>query len=255
MNVKILGTGTSHGVPVVNCHCDVCRSTVRENQRSRCSVYVEHRGTGILIDTATEFRLQALKANISVISGILYTHAHADHLHGLDDIRPFSYYREVPVYAREDVCGEIRERFPYIFAAPFQKAGGTPRIALNTIGEAAFTVEDLEIQPIPVMHGNLPVLGYRIGGFAYITDCSFIPEESIKLLSGLDCLVIGALRYKPHATHFSIPQALEVIKKISPGRAYLTHICHEVDHFTLKKELTDLNVEPAYDGQIITVTP
>ena len=255
MKITILGTGTSHGVPVVNCHCDVCRSTVKENKRSRCSVYVEHKGTGILIDTATEFRLQALEADISVISGILYTHAHADHLHGLDDIRPFSYHREIPAYAKEDVCREIRERFPYIFATPFQKGGGKPRIALNTIGNETFTVEGIEILPIPVIHGTLPVLGYRIGGFAYITDCSSIPEESLALLKGLDSLVIGALRYKPHATHFSIPQALDVIKKISPGRAYLTHICHEVDHFTLKKELTNLNVEPAYDGQIITVTP
>ena len=255
MVVKILGTGTSHGIPVVNCNCAVCRSPEKENKRTRCSIYLQQGDTGILIDTATEFRLQAVRSKISVISGILYTHAHADHLHGLDDIRPFSYYREIPVYAKKDVCGEIRERFPYIFVPPFQKAGGTPRISLNCIDESPFKIEDLEVIPIPVMHGNLPVLGYRIGNFAYITDCSYISESSLEKLAGLECFVIGALRYKHHATHYSISEALEVIKKISPERAYLTHICHDVEHFTLKKELSGLNVEPAFDGQIITVTP
>ncbi len=255
MKVKILGTGTSHGIPVVNCSCHICRSPLSENKRYRCSVYLEEGETGILIDTATEFRLQAVRAGIQRISAILYTHAHADHLHGLDDIRPFSFHQEIPVYASQDVCDEIRGRFPYIFAPPFQKGGGTPQIRLNVIDKNDFQVNGIKITPIPAMHGNLPVFGYRIGDFAYITDCSFIPETSIKLLTGLDHLVIGALRYKPHETHFSIPEALEVIKKISPGRAYLTHICHDVEHFALKKELSGLNVEPAFDGQIISVTP
>ena len=255
MEVTLLGTGTSHGIPVVNCRCPVCLSEKKENQRYRCSIYLKEGETGILIDTATEFRLQAVRAGIDRLDAILYTHAHADHLHGLDDIRPFTFHNIVPVFAQEEVCGELKLRFPYIFTTPLQEGGGKPRIELNQIDTAPFTIGDLTITPVPVMHGQLPILGYRIGNFAYITDCSRIPDSSFPLLEGLDHLVIGALRYKPHETHFSIPQVLEVIKKISPERAYLTHICHDIEHFQLKKELSDLNVEPAYDGQIISVMP
>jgi len=252
MTVTLLGTGTSHGIPVVGCGCAVCRSDREENRRYRCSAYIQEGDTGILIDSATEFRLQAVRAGISRIDGILYTHSHADHLHGLDDVRPLSFYKEIPVYARQDVCDEIRERFPYIFNPPGQ-GGGTPRINLNTIGTEPFRVGPVSITPLPVMHGQLAILGFRIGPFAYITDCSAIPASTWPLLEGVEHLVIGALRYRPHETHFSIPEALEVIKKISPERAYLTHICHEVEHFQLKDDLPD-HVEPARDGQTIQVT-
>ena len=154
----------------------------------------------------------------------------------------------------EKVCDEIRERFPYIFTAPVQKGGGTPKLVLNRIDTEPFSIGDFEITPLPVYHGNLKVLGFRTGSFAYITDCSRIPDSTLSLLKGVKQLVLGALRYRTHETHFSIDQALEIIKKISPERAYLTHICHEVDHFTLKEELNGLNVEPAYDGQVISVT-
>lgn len=254
MKVTLLGTGTSHGIPVVNCNCNVCRSELVENSRYRCSAYIKKGNTAILIDTATEFRLQAVRAGIDQIDGILYTHAHADHLHGLDDIRPFSFHKKIPVYAQEEVCKELKIRFPYIFNPPVQKGGGTPDIGLNVINGKSFSIGEIEIKPVPVLHGKLAVLGYRIGSFAYITDCSEIPASSLKLLNGVKQLVIGALRYRSHETHFSIPEALEVIKKISPERAYLTHICHEVEHFKLKEELSGLNVEPAYDGQVITVT-
>ncbi len=253
MQVTLLGTGTSHGIPVVNCNCEVCRSEVKENKRSRCSVYIREGDTAILIDTATEFRLQAVKTGIHRLDAVLYTHSHADHLHGLDDIRPFTVNREIPVYAREDVCNDIRARFPYIFN-PLQKGGGTPKISLHTIGTESFTLGKMKVIPIPVFHGILAILGFRIGDFAYITDCSRIPETSWPLLEGLSHLVLGAPRFKPHETHFCIPEALEVIKKISPERAYLTHICHEVDHFQLKRDLKDLNVEPAYDGQVFNLT-
>ena len=254
MKVTILGTGTSHGIPVVNCDCDVCRSEIQENKRYRCSIYMEKGNTGILIDTTPEFRLQAVRAKIKQIDAILFTHAHADHLHGLDDIRPYSYKKEIPVYAGDKVCKEIKERFPYIFTPPLQKGGGTPNLTLNRINRDPFTIGDFEITPLPVYHGSLKVLGFRTGSFAYITDCSRIPGSTMDLLKGVKHLVLGALRYRPHETHFTIDQALEIIKKISPERAYLTHLCHEVEHFKLKDELYGLGVEPAFDGQVISVT-
>ena len=177
----------------------------------------------------------------------MITHAHADHLHGIDDLRPFSWKQRIPIWAKEDVCKEIRERFPYIFNPPGQ-GGGTPQISINKIEPGShIKSQGIEITPVPVYHGNLEILGFRIGNFAYITDCSAIPESSMELLNGVKTLVLGALRYRPHETHFSIPEALEVIKKISPERAYLTHLCHDVDHFQLKADLPE-GVEPAWDG-------
>lgn len=254
MKITILGSGTSHGVPVAGCGCAVCRSPREENKRMRSSVYIRKGDTALLIDTAVEFRLQAIRADIRKVDGILLTHTHADHLHGLDDLRPFCDRAPIPLYLRPEACRELRERFPYIFCPPRQKGGGTPRIALQPLSGEPFRIGDLTVQPLPVFHGTLPILGFRLGPFAYITDCSAVPETTMPLLEGVEQLVIGALRHRPHPTHFSIGQALGLINKISPKRAYLTHICHEVEHFALKAELSGLGVEPAYDGQVIELT-
>ena len=253
MIITLLGTGTSHGIPVAGCSCPVCLSDKKENKRYRCSLWIKNKDSSVLIDTAPEFRLQAVRAGIRSLDGVLITHAHADHLHGIDDLRPFSWKKTIPIGAQNTVCSEIRERFPYIFGASIQEGGGLPQIELKDLApDESIRFGSLEFQPIPVMHGKLPVYGYRCGSFAYVTDCSSIPESSMPLLKGLDVLVLGALRFKPHDTHFSIPEALELIKKISPKRAYLTHICHDVEHFRLKDDLPE-GVEPAWDGLEIAV--
>ncbi len=247
MIIDLLGTGTSHGIPVASCSCAVCTSNAPENKRYRSSISIRKNGKCLIIDTTPEFRLQTVRASIKEVDSVLITHAHADHLHGIDDLRPFSWKQRIPIWAKEDVCKEIRERFPYIFNPPGQ-GGGTPQISINKIEPGShIKSQGIEITPVPVYHGNLEILGFRIGNFAYITDCSAIPESSMELLNGVKTLVLGALRYRPHETHFSIPEALEVIKKISPERAYLTHLCHDVDHFQLKADLPE-GVEPAWDG-------
>ncbi len=252
MIIDFLGTGTSHGIPVASCSCDVCSSQAPENSRYRSSISIRQNGKCLIIDTTPEFRLQTVRARIKEIDGVLITHAHADHLHGIDDLRPFSWKKRTPIWAKNDVCREIEERFPYIFNPPVQ-GGGTPQISLHKIEPCSeISVSGIKVLPVPIYHGNLEILGFRIGGFAYVTDCSRIPDSSMELLKGVETLALGALRYKPHETHFSIPEALEVIKKISPQRAYLTHLCHDVDHFQLMADLPE-GVEPARDSLQLTI--
>ncbi|MBN2656609.1 MAG: MBL fold metallo-hydrolase [Spirochaetales bacterium] len=255
MTITIMGSGTSHGVPVVGCACPVCLSENIKNKRSRASILVRENGTDILIDTATEFRLQAIRENVMKLDAIFYTHSHADHLHGLDDIRSLSRDREIPLYGSGKDIEEIKKRFPYIFNSTLQKGGGKPRVEPHALRGEAVSIGSLEIKPIPLKHGKLDIYGYRFNNkAAYLTDCSDIPDESLALLKNLDVLIIGALRYKPHPTHYNIEQALEVIKKISPGRAYLTHLCHDLDHDQLENELPG-GVFTAYDGLKIDLLP
>jgi len=206
---------------------------------------VEDENTSIVIDTAPDFRQQALRQGIGTLDAILFTHAHADHVHGLDDIRPFSWTQTVPVYGNRATIEEIQVRFQYIFIET-QKGGGKPKILLNEI-KSSFQIGTLAVIPVPIFHGKLNILGFRIGSFAYITDCSGIPEESYPLLTDLDVLVIGALRYKAHETHFSVSQALAEIEKIKPRRAYFTHLCHRIEHASLSSELPG-HIRPAWDG-------
>ena len=250
MEITVLGSGTSGGIPEPGCTCPVCRSDNPKNKRTRCSVLVRSDNISVLIDTATEFRLQAIRENIDHIDAVLLTHTHADHVSGLDDIRNFTRRNPVPVYGSRETIREIRERFGYIFRET-QTGGGKPRIILSAM-DSPVDINGLTAEPIPVRHGNLDVLAYRIGGFAYATDCNSIPEESLRRLKDLDLLIIDGLKQTPHETHFSIPEALEIIRILKPKKALLTHFCHRVDHAVLEKELPD-NVEPAYDGLKIII--
>ena len=251
MEVVFLGTGTSHGIPVVGCNCDVCNSKDHRDQRSRASVLIRHKGVQILIDTSTEFRLQAVKNNIRSLDAILYTHAHADHLHGLDDIRPLTVKQPVPIYASAATARDIEKRFDYIFKHT-QKGGGKPRVILHEIGEQPFFPADVKVTPVPVLHGNIEVFGYRIGDMAYITDCSLIPESSYKLLEGIKVLILGALRYRPHSTHFNFELAIEASRRIGAERTLFTHLCHDASHRELISFLPK-KIEPAYDGLYLDV--
>jgi phosphoribosyl 1,2-cyclic phosphate phosphodiesterase len=246
MEIIFLGTGTSHGIPVVGCGCGVCKSTDRKNKRTRASLLVRESGRSILIDTATEFRIQAVRENITSLDAVLYTHPHADHLHGLDDIRPLTQERIVPLYGNRETIEEIKVRFGYIFSYK-QLGGGVPRIEFHEVSSKVFYAAGVPVLPVPIKHGVLDILGYRIGNMAYLTDCSGIPEGSYPLLADLDLLVLGALRYRPHGTHFSVKEALHEIDRIKPKRALLTHFCHDIDHGEIKKELPR-GVAPSYDG-------
>lgn len=246
MKIRILGSGTSSGIPVIGCRCPVCTSKNPKNRRTRASVLIQTAETCLLIDTATEFRLQALEAGIKGIDSIFFTHAHADHVHGLDDLRPLSIHKPIEVFAAPETRKEIETRFSYIFSRSGQ-GGGVPQIHMNTLGRESLDFADVRVQPIPIFHGSLPILGYRIGPCAYLTDCSSIPDASYPLLEGLDVLIIDALRYQPHPTHFSINQALKIIQRIAPRQAFLTHLCHDVEHQILSRQLPE-GIEPAYDG-------
>ena len=246
MKITVLGSGTSSGVPSLGCSCPVCLSDNPRNRRTRSSIIVETEAGRLLVDTAPDLRTQLLREKIGKIDGVLYTHAHADHLHGIDDLRAFTLSHDLPLYGPGDVLEEIRCRFPYIFKETRQKGGGKPRLKLIPVGEA-FSLIGLTITPVPVFHGIIPIYGYRFDDFAYITDCSRIPDASFSLLDNCKAMILGGLRYEPHETHFSIDEACGVIKKTGPGRAWLTHICHDVDHDTLEHELPE-HIKPAYDG-------
>ncbi len=248
MTLTFLGTGTSQGIPVAPCSCNVCQSEDPKNKRDRVSVWLQKEGFDLIIDTPPEFRLQALREGIQKIDAALITHGHADHLHGLDDLRPFSYKREIPLYSEKEAVKSIKERFAYAFKSPEPQGGGAPRLRIEALPPYETRVlGPFQLTPLPVIHGRALIYAYKIDNIAYITDCSAIPPETWPHLIGLDTLIIGALRYRPHNSHFNVEKALEVIKKISPKRAYLTHLCHDIDHSTLEKELPP-STSPAWDG-------
>jgi len=250
-----LGTGTSHGVPVIGCRCDTCGSSLPENRRTRCSVLLGLPGGHLLVDTPPDLHVQMLRERIGMVHAIAYTHAHADHLFGLDDVRIFSQYlgRELPVYCTAPVEARIRQAFDYVFAAGVQKGGGLPQLRFERIDAEPFEVLGARITPIPLWHGRMPVLGFRIGNVAYCTDTNNIPPESMRLLAGLDVLVIDALRHNPHPTHFNLTQALEIIAALAPRRALLTHICHDLEPAQTGGQLPP-GVEMAFDGLTIPVS-
>ncbi len=256
MEITFLGTGTSHGVPVLTCDCSVCRSDNPKNKRTRSSLWVQTRGASILIDTATEFRLQALRAGITRVDGVLYTHCHADHVFGFDDLRVFSELtkRDILVYGNKPTIEELREVFGYVFRKT-QKGGGKPRVDTRVIDgplSEPLQIKGVSVQPIPVFHGRLPILGYRLGKLAYVTDCSSIPQASMELLQGLEVLVLGVVRYEPHPTHMHVGQALELVELLSPRQTYFTHISHLLEHEQVNKSLP-AGVSLAYDHLKINI--
>lgn len=247
----LLGTGTSHGVPVIGCNCNVCRSTDPHNNRTRTGVAVQVAGGTFLIDSSPELRIQLLREKIELAKAVIYTHAHADHLFGLDDLRVFGYRLNsaIPLYCEPIVEQTIRRAFDYVFNVPENPLhpGALPKLEFHTIGLEPFTVLGQPIVPIRLLHGTLPVLGYRLGDVAFCTDVNQIPEESWPRLEGLDVLIIDAIREKAHATHFGIEEALQVVERVRPRQTYLTHISHHLDHELTNRRLPP-HVRMAYDG-------
>lgn len=253
MKVTLLGTGTSQGVPVVGCQCEVCQSADPRDTRLRTSAYVEVDGTHILIDAGPDLRQQMLHNHITQVDAILVTHEHKDHLGGLDDIRPIYFMKRAPmeIYGLQRVLNVIRKDYDYAFKPhPYP---GVPSLHLNPVKDDPFEVNGITIQPIHVRHLTLPILGYRIGPFAYITDASFIPETELNKLAGVKVLVINALRIKEHYSHFNLAQALGIIERLQPQHAYITHISHEMGLCSeVEKQLPE-NVSLGADGLVIEV--
>ena len=250
--VTFLGTGTSHGVPMIGCRCAVCRSGDPHDRRSRPSIHIAVQdGPAILVDTATDLRAQALANDITRVDAVLFTHAHADHVMGLDEVRRFNVLsgRRIPMYADARTGAELRRIFAYAFDPPAFQGGGIPEVSLQPI-DGPLTVQGLDIVPVPVMHGPTPVLGFRVGRFAYLTDCNAIPEPSFPLLEGLDVLVLDALRHKPHSTHFSLSEAVATATRIGARQTFFTHICHDLPHAATNATLP-AGMALAFDGQTI----
>lgn len=253
--ITVLGSGTSTGVPTIGCECAVCTSTDARDKRLRPSILIRYAGHGILIDTTPDFRAQALRAPIERVDAILYTHAHADHILGLDDVRPFNYRQRsaIPIYAKQDTLDSIRRVFRYAFDEE-PKQTSVPRLKLHAIEHEPFDLFGLTITPLRVMHGSSEILGFRFGSAAYLTDQSDIPEATKEKLRDLDVLFLDALRHKPHPTHSTVAQALKWVEELKPKQAYFTHICHDLGHARTEATLPE-GVHLAYDGMEITVEP
>jgi phosphoribosyl 1,2-cyclic phosphate phosphodiesterase len=251
VEVIILGSGGSPGVPMPACSCAVCCSPHREDQRTRCSVLLSYRGKNLLIDAATDLRQQVLREKITRIDAVLFTHTHADHVHGIDDLRPFNRHHDdpIPVYAAADCISHLHQVFPYIFNGEVRE-GYRPRLETRTL-HGPETILDLPVVPIPLEHGDGMATGYRIGPFAYLTDCSGIPEESRLLLEGVELLILDGLRLRPHPTHFHLAKAVEAGRELGARQTFLTHLNHEIDHFRHGRELPE-GFAFAFDGQRFT---
>jgi len=253
MKVIFLGTGTSHGIPMIGCDCPVCLSDDPRDKRTRPSILVQFDGYSILIDTTPELRLQCLTCGVSRVDAVLYTHSHADHVVGLDDLRRFNDVagRAIRCFGSPETINDLKRMFPYAFRYEPDYPSAKPLLeAVEVTGP--FELFGRTVIPVPLMHGKMRVLGYRIGDFAYCTDCSDIPSESVALLRDLEVLVLDALRFTPHPTHFNLPQALEWAERIGARRTFLTHIAHEIKHASVEPTLPE-GVSLAYDGLVIKV--
>ncbi len=258
MRLRFLGTGTSFGVPQIGCRCAVCRSTDPRDKRTRCGAVIEtDEGTRLLIDTPPELRLQLVAADIDHIDAVLYTHEHADHIHGIDDLRAFTIRRAsaLPLYGTAHTLATLRERFPYIVDASLRPLPGTTRPEGQLIAVEAgvpFVVGQTSVLPMAVPHGRTPVLGFRIGDIGYITDAKLLPTEARTALRGVRVLVLNALLRKSHPTHLSIAEAVQVAQEIGAERTFLTHLTHDNGHADLVAELPP-GISPAYDGLVVSL--
>ena len=246
--VIFMGTGTSSGVPMLGCACEVCTSPDKKDKRFRSSVYVEYEGLKLLVDCGPDFRSQMLREDIRHIDAILLTHNHKDHTGGLDDVRSFNYFekRAFPIYCEEYVQESLKREYSYAFDEnPYP---GAPRYELHTICDRPFEIGGVEIVPVRALHFTLPVLGFRFGKFGYLTDASKISEESIEKFRGVETFVINAIRFKRHISHFTLDQALEVAAKVGAKQTYLTHLSHQLPRHEELKKILPPGVEPAFDG-------
>ena len=253
MKVTFLGTGTSQGVPVITCSCPVCQSLDFRNKRFRSSIHFEIGDLSLVVDTGPDFRSQMLTAGVKRLDGVLFTHEHKDHTAGLDDIRPFNFSQkmDIPIFGRQQVLEQIKREFAYVFSS--KKYPGVPQIEPVEIDESPFTIKGVTIIPIPVFHYKLPVLGFRIGDFTYITDTNHIPDESMELIKGSKVLVLNALQKESHISHFTLDEAVAKAKEIGAETTYLTHISHKLGlHDEVEKELPS-GISLAYDGLQVTL--
>lgn len=249
VEVVVLGSGTSHGVPMIGCHCDVCTSNDPLDRRSRPSIHVRLGDQCLLVDTAPELRLQCIANRIDRVDAVLFTHHHADHVTGLDDLRRFNWLMKQPVacYAAERTLDRLQRMFSYAFVNDADSPHSRPELKLHPIDSRPFDIGGETIIPIPLKHGPMDVLGFRFGNFAYCTDCNFIPDESMALLQDLDVLVLDALRRTPHPAHFNLEQAVEKAREIAAGQTYFTHLTHQLPHEQTNRDLPD-GMALAHDG-------
>ncbi len=252
LTLTVLGSGTSMGVPTLGCRCAVCRSEDPHDKRTRASVLLSYDGRNVVIDTTPDFRQQALRAGIERLDAVVFTHAHADHILGLDDVRPFNLKQRaaLPVYGSEETLRVLRRTFAYIFDG-LASLSSVPSVTLNTIS-GRMELFGLKLLPIPAVHGDMNVLGFRFGRAAYLTDFSSVPDSSKELLRGLDDVILDALRYEPHPMHSTVEQSLALVEELKPRRAWFTHIAHELGHAATNAKLP-ANVRLAHDGLTLEV--
>jgi len=246
--LTVLGSGTSMGVPTIGCDCAVCRSTDPRDRRTRPSVMISYAGRNVLIDTTPDFREQMLREGIKRLDAVFYTHTHADHILGIDDLRPLSYKHrpgKLPLYAASQACDFLRGMFRYIFE-PAHQLGGVPQVDLHPV-DGPVEIFGARFEPLTVIHGEVPILGFRFGSAAYLTDHSEVPAQTLEKLRGLDVLFLDALRHQPHPTHSTVERSLKVVEEVKPRRTFFTHICHDLSHEATNAVLP-AGVQLAFDG-------
>jgi phosphoribosyl 1,2-cyclic phosphate phosphodiesterase len=255
MKLTFLGTGTSSGVPMIGCQCPVCRSLDYRDKRLRTAVHLAMAGRSVVIDTGPDFRQQMLRANVTQLDAILFTHAHKDHTAGLDDVRAFNFrqQQEMPVFAEPRVITQLQREFAYVFAE--HKYPGVPQVALHPIedDQMPFDVLGLAVQPLRALHHKLPVLGFRVGGLAYLTDANNLPASTLDQMRGTDVVVLNALRHEPHLSHFSLREAVDILEELAPRAAYLTHISHQLGRHREVEATLPPWIRLGYDGLVVEV--